>query len=111
MPPEPYPAWLPQALIGVAVVLFGLSFALTLWLALLAVAAGAGAGLLLYRRRRREEAEAALVGKQLSELRELADRAVYALHEYARESTKRAEAAERDFAELCRLLRRGPRAA
>jgi len=111
VPPEPYPTWLPQALIGVAVVLLGLSFALTLWLALLAVLAGGGAGLLLLRRRRREEAEAALVGKQLSELRELADRAVFALHEYARESTRRAEAAERDLAELCRLLRRGPRAA
>ena len=110
LPPEPYP-WLPKALIAVAVVVLGLSFAFTLWLALAAVGAGGGAAYLLWRRREREQAQAAYIGGQLSELRELADRAVFALHEYARESAKRAEAADRDLAELTRLLRRGPRAA
>ncbi|MEV7007413.1 hypothetical protein [Streptosporangium sp. NPDC051022] len=64
----------------------------------------------LWRRRQRERADAKYVTKQLSELRELADGAVWALHEYGREAEKRAQGATSDLAELTRLLRRGPRA-
>ncbi len=77
--------------------------------ALAVVLAGAGAHQ-LWLRRRHERADAEYVTKQLSELRELADGAVWALHEYAREAEKRAQGATSDLAELTRLLRRGPRA-
>ncbi|MFC3821657.1 hypothetical protein [Planomonospora venezuelensis] len=76
---------------------------------LAAVLAGAG-GHLLRKRRRQEQADADYVAAQLMELRELAEGAVWALHEYAREADKRAQAATADLTELTRLLRRGPRA-
>ncbi|MFC4060328.1 hypothetical protein ACFOWE_18650 [Planomonospora corallina] len=75
--------------------------------ALLLSAAGA---YLLWQRRAREQEDADYVAAQLSELRELADGAVWALHEYAREADKRAQTAASDLTELTRLLRRGPRA-
>lgn len=110
LPPDPYP-WLPQALIGISVVVLGLSFAISILLAVGSLVLAGTGGILLWRRKQREQAEAQFIDGQLSELRELADRAVFALHEYARESAKRSEAAGRDLAELSRLLRRGPRAA
>jgi hypothetical protein len=110
LPPDPYP-WLPQALIGISVVVLGLSFAISILLAVGSLVLAGTGGILLWRRKQREQAEAQFIDGQLSELRELADRAVFALHEYARESAKRSETAGRDLAELSRLLRRGPRAA
>ncbi|MFD0887875.1 hypothetical protein ACFQ08_25320, partial [Streptosporangium algeriense] len=83
----------------------------TLPVAVLALLLAAGGAHQLWLRRQRERADAEYVTKQLSELRELADGAVWALHEYAREADKRAQGATSDLAELTRLLRRGPRAA
>ncbi|WP_271219685.1 hypothetical protein [Streptosporangium carneum] len=78
--------------------------------AALALVLAAGGAHQLWLRRERERADAEYVRKQLSELRELADGAVWALHEYGREAEKRAQGASSDLAELTRLLRRGPRA-
>ncbi|WP_336216581.1 hypothetical protein [Nonomuraea sp. LPB2021202275-12-8] len=81
---------------------------------LLALAGAAPLGLagwLLWRRRMAVESDARYVAAQLSELRELADGAVWALHAYAREAEGRAKQAADDSAELTRLIRRGPRAA
>ncbi|WP_433501646.1 hypothetical protein ACQP1K_25675 [Sphaerimonospora sp. CA-214678] len=80
-------------------------------LAGLGLVAGACGGHLLWRDRRREQAELQNVRARARELSELAEKAVWALHEYAREAEARAEAATEDLAELTRLLRRGPRAA
>nr|BFE84109.1 hypothetical protein GCM10020093_067100 [Planobispora longispora] len=78
--------------------------------AVLGLAAAAAGGHRLWLRRRQEQADAEYVTAQVEELRELAENAVWALHEYAREAEKRARAATTDLAELTRLLRRGPRA-
>ncbi|MGV9778798.1 hypothetical protein [Streptosporangium sp. NPDC003464] len=104
--------WLAYALLalGVAALVAALVTPVTLPLAALALALVAAGGHQLWRRRRHERADAEYVTAQLSELRELADSAVWALHEYARESDKRAQTAASDLAELTRVLRRGPRA-
>ncbi|TMR30101.1 hypothetical protein ETD85_30345 [Nonomuraea zeae] len=79
--------------------------------------AGAGvamiglAGWQLWQRRKLAEADARYVAAQVSELKELAEGAVWALHAYAREADARAKQAADDAAELTRLIRRGPRAA
>ncbi|MFI6602325.1 hypothetical protein ACIBHX_39250 [Nonomuraea sp. NPDC050536] len=69
------------------------------------------AGWLLWRRHQAVESDARYVAAQLAELKELADGAVWALHDYAREADGRAKKAADDAAELTRLIRRGPRAA
>ncbi|WP_246149444.1 hypothetical protein [Nonomuraea turkmeniaca] len=69
------------------------------------------AGWQLWQRRKMIRADAQFVGAQVSELRELAEGAVWALHAYARESDARAKQAADDATELTRLIRRGPRAA
>jgi hypothetical protein len=102
---------LAYALIAVGVVLLGASFVTVLPLAILALAAGAAGGYLLWQRHVQQQSDAEYVAGQLYELKELADRAVWALHDYARETPRRAAAASNDLAELNRLLRRGPRAA
>lgn len=78
---------------------------------LLALGLGGWGGYLLWRRRARAHAELQQVQARVRELSESAEKAVWALHEYARESVERANAAAEDLAELTRLLRRGPRAA
>ena len=80
-------------------------------LAAAAVAMIGLAGWRLWQRRKKIEADARYVDKQVSELRELAEGAVWALHAYAREAEARAKQAAEDAAELTRLIRRGPRAA
>ncbi|MEU6799064.1 hypothetical protein ABZ907_45860 [Nonomuraea wenchangensis] len=65
----------------------------------------------LWQRRKLVDADAQYVAGQVSELRELAEGAVWALHAYARESDARAKQAAEDASELFRLIRRGPRAA
>ncbi|WP_020546506.1 hypothetical protein [Nonomuraea coxensis] len=65
----------------------------------------------LWQRRKLAEADTQYVAGQVSELRELAEGAVWALHAYARESDARAKQAAEDASELFRLIRRGPRAA
>ncbi|GAA1772840.1 hypothetical protein [Nonomuraea bangladeshensis] len=69
------------------------------------------AGWQLWQRRKLVDADAQYVAGQVSELRELAEGAVWALHAYARESDARAKQAAEDASELFRLIRRGPRAA
>src|SRR5690606_30230800 len=69
------------------------------------------AGWLLWQRHQRSLSDAAYVAAQVSELRELADGAVWALHAYAREAEGRAEQAAADGADIIRLIRRRPRAA
>ncbi|MEU7001100.1 hypothetical protein [Nonomuraea sp. NPDC046570] len=109
VPPRrrPWDAYLPIALGVVAVIC-----ALFAWpLAVAGVALAGFGGWRLLRRRQAEQSDATYVAARLSELKELADGAVWALHAYAREADRRAEAAAIDAAELTRLLRRGPRAA
>ncbi|NRQ39895.1 hypothetical protein HII36_49920 [Nonomuraea sp. NN258] len=65
----------------------------------------------LWQRHRIALADARYVAGQVSELKELAEGAVWALHAYAREADARAAQAAEDAAELTRLVRRGPRAA
>lgn len=103
--------WAAYLLLALAPVILGVALVLpVLPLALLALLPAAGGGYLLWRRRRRERADAEYVVTQLSELRELAQGAVWALHDHARESEGRIKTAASDLAELTRLLRRGPRA-
>ncbi|MER6008514.1 hypothetical protein ABT120_58990 [Nonomuraea angiospora] len=68
------------------------------------------AGWQLWQRRKLVEADGRYVAAQVSELKELAEGAVWALHAYAREADERAKQATDDAAELTRLIRRGPRA-
>ncbi|GHE34947.1 hypothetical protein GCM10017673_42290 [Streptosporangium violaceochromogenes] len=104
--------WLAFALLTLGVVALVAAFVTPVPLlpAVLAPALGGAGAHQLWHRHRRERADAEYVTTQLSELRELADGAVWALHEYAREAEKRAQGATSDLAELNRLLRRGPRA-
>ena len=106
--PRPWGAY---ALFGVAAVLVVLGLLLFPPLAVAGLGAAGGAGYLLWRHRVAEGQEMRQVQKRISELSDLADKAVWALHEYARELEARAEAAAEDVAELTRMLRRGPRAA
>jgi hypothetical protein len=87
-----------------------LAIPVALPLAALGLLLAAAGGHQLWRRRRREQADAEYVVAQLFELHEMAQGAVWALHEYAREAEARAQTATSDLAELTRLLRRGPRA-
>ncbi|MCW2879111.1 MAG: hypothetical protein JWQ95_3211 [Sphaerisporangium sp.] len=69
---------------------------------------GGFAGYLLWRRNVREQAVARRVEAQVAELREQAEAAVWALHDYAREAAQRTETAAANLTALTRLLRRGP---
>ncbi|MEU3170298.1 hypothetical protein [Streptosporangium sp. NPDC006930] len=103
--------WAAYALLALAPVILVVALVLpVLPLALLALLPAAGGAYRLWRRRQRERAHAEYVVTRLSELRELAQGAVWALHEYAHESEGRIKTATSDLAELIRLLRRGPRA-
>ncbi|MEV8630518.1 hypothetical protein AB0395_02585 [Streptosporangium sp. NPDC051023] len=105
--------WLAYALLtlAVAALVAAVVTPIALPAAALALLLAGGGAHQLWLHRERERADAEYVTKQLSELRELADGAVWALHEYAREAEKRSQGANSDLAELIRLLRRGPRAA
>ncbi|MEO3854496.1 hypothetical protein [Acrocarpospora sp. B8E8] len=93
--------------LGLSLMLLGLLF----WPTAIAGAGLAGwGGYLLRRNRRRALVELARIETQLAELHRLADGAIWALHEYARESKSRRESATTDLTALTRLLRRGPRA-
>ncbi|MDP9848453.1 hypothetical protein [Streptosporangium lutulentum] len=104
--------WLAYALLalGVVALVIALAIPAILPLAALGPLLAAAGGYRLWHRRKREQADAEYVVAQLSELREMAQGAVWALHEYAREAEDRAQTAASDLAELTRLLRRGPRA-
>ncbi|MER5651193.1 hypothetical protein [Streptosporangium sp. NPDC002524] len=103
--------WAAYVLLALAPVILAITLVLSvLPLAPLALLPAAGGAYRLWRRRQRERADAEYVVTQLAELRELAQGAVWALHEYAHESEGRIKTATSDLAELTRLLRRGPRA-
>ncbi|MFF3443091.1 hypothetical protein [Streptosporangium sp. NPDC002721] len=103
--------WGAYVLLALAPVILVVTLVLSvLPLAPLALLPAAGGAYRLWRRRQRERADAAYVVSRLAELRELAQGAVWALHEYAHESEGRVKTATSDLAELTRLLRRGPRA-
>ncbi|MGJ6963586.1 hypothetical protein ACSDR0_16905 [Streptosporangium sp. G11] len=103
--------WAAYALLALVPVILVVALVLPLLpLALLAPLPAAGGAYRLWRRRQRERADAEYVVTQLAELRELAQGAVWALHEYAHESEGRIKTATSDLTELTRLLRRGPRA-
>jgi len=103
--------WAAYALLVLAPLILVVALVLpVLPLALLAPLPAAGGAYRLWRRRQRERADAEYVVTRLSELRKLAQGAVWALHEYAHESEGRIKTATSDLAELTRLLRRGPRA-
>ncbi|MEU8041389.1 hypothetical protein [Streptosporangium sp. NPDC049078] len=103
--------WAAYTLLALAPVILVVALVLpVLPLAPLALLPAAGGAYRLWRRRQRERADAEYVVTRLSELRELAQGAVWALHEYAHESEGRIKTATSDLAELIRLLRRGPRA-
>ncbi|WP_433246720.1 hypothetical protein ACQPYK_45725 [Streptosporangium sp. CA-135522] len=106
---RPWPAYA-LLVLAIAALVAALVTPATLPLAALALALVAAGGDRLWRRHKRERADAEYVTAQISELRELAEGAVWALHEYARESEKRVQTAVSDLAELTRVLRRGPRA-
>ncbi|WP_440073992.1 hypothetical protein [Streptosporangium sp. OZ121] len=103
--------WSAYVLLALAPVILVVALVLpVLPLAPLTLLPAAGGAYRLWRRRQRERADAEYVITQLAELRELAQGAVWALHEYAHESEGRVKTATSDLAELTRLLRRGPRA-
>ncbi|MEU8382057.1 hypothetical protein [Streptosporangium sp. NPDC048865] len=103
--------WAAYVLLALAPVILVIALVLpVLPLAPLALLPAAGGAYRLWRRRQRERADAEYVVAQLAELRDLAQGAVWALHEYAHESEGRIKTATSDLAELTRLLRRGPRA-
>ncbi|WP_250575021.1 hypothetical protein [Nonomuraea sediminis] len=110
VPPRRAP-WSAYTLLVVGLCCFTAAILSTaLWAAPGALTFGAAAWL-LWRRHQAVESDARYVAAQLAELKELADGAVWALHDYARESDHRAKKAADDAAELTRLIRRGPRAA
>jgi hypothetical protein len=105
--------WIPAGLLTAAVLALVLAVATPAGLpaaAAAALSALAGA-VLAWRRHRRHRADSVLVAARVDDLRELAEGAVWALHEYAREADTRARTAAEDLARLSRLLRRGPKAA
>nr|WP_189181864.1 hypothetical protein [Microbispora rosea] len=103
--------WLGYVLLALAVVVFVGGLVLSLPLALTGLLVAAVGGHLLWRHRVREHSDVRYVQTRAGKLADLADKAVWALHEYARESEERASVAAQDLAEVTTLLRRGPRAA
>jgi hypothetical protein len=106
--PTPLAAY---ALMLLGVLMLGTGVVLSPLICLAGLAIGAWGGRQVLHERTRLRAGLDRVSSRLAELHELADRAVWALHEYAREATQRSELAEAELAEITRLLRRGPRAA
>lgn len=103
--------WLAYLSLGLAVALFVAAVVYWWPLALLGVALAGLGGWRLWQLRQARLSDAAYVERRLTELKDLAEGAVWALHAYAREAEDRAKQATEDTTELTRLLRRGPRAA
>ncbi|WP_239115197.1 hypothetical protein [Planotetraspora kaengkrachanensis] len=102
----------PGYLVGVvAVAVFAVGFVVSFLLTLAGAALGAWSGYLIWRHRVREQADLRRVQARVGELSDAAERGVRTLREYGKEATARAETATEDLTELCRVLRRGPRAA
>ncbi|GII94757.1 hypothetical protein [Sinosporangium siamense] len=109
--PRQGPPWLAYALLALTAVAIVAGLVVTWPLALAAVLFLALGVHRLWMRRKHTIAATEHANAQVAELREQAQGAVWALHEYARESEQRATTAAEELTELNRLLRRGPRAA
>ncbi|MDF5757855.1 hypothetical protein [Spongiactinospora sp. TRM90649] len=105
----PWPGHLAAALSAILAVA---AFVVPLLLLLIPGAALAAlAAHLMWRQKAQARTDGEYVTARTTELRELADGAVWAMHEYAREAETRAHTAADDLTDLTRLIRRGPRAA
>ncbi|MFC6086886.1 hypothetical protein [Sphaerisporangium aureirubrum] len=100
--------WLAYGPAFLPIVALILAFTVSELFAVASLVLGGVAGFILWRRSQREQAEARRVHREITELRMVADTAVWALHDYAREALQRADTATADLATLTRLLRRGP---
>ncbi|RCG22386.1 hypothetical protein DQ384_35230 [Sphaerisporangium album] len=85
-----------------------LAFTVSELFAVASLVLGGIAGFLLWRANVREQAEARRVEAEITRLREQAEAAVWALHDYAREAEQRSTTAQENLTALTRLLRRGP---
>ncbi|GAA4599259.1 hypothetical protein GCM10023194_78840 [Planotetraspora phitsanulokensis] len=104
----PWPGYLVGA---VAAVVFVVGFVVSFLLTVAGAALGGWSGYLVWRHRMREQADLRRVQARVGELSDAAERGVRTLREYGKEAAARSETAAEDLAELCRVLRRGPRAA
>ncbi|GIH29715.1 hypothetical protein Aph01nite_80250 [Acrocarpospora phusangensis] len=96
--------------LGATCILAGILW-ISLWPLLILGAGLCGfGGYRLWRSHQHVLAELSRIETELAGLHQRAESAVWALHEYARESKLRSEQATDDLAALTRLLRRGPRA-
>ncbi|GII58514.1 hypothetical protein Pth03_69030 [Planotetraspora thailandica] len=109
--PQGTAPWLGYLVGGLAAVVFLVGFVTSFLVTLAGVALGGVSAFLIWRVRVQEQTAIRRVQTQVGELSDAADRGVRALREYGKESAARAETAADDLAELCRVLRRGPRAA
>ncbi|MFC4536834.1 hypothetical protein [Sphaerisporangium dianthi] len=100
--------WLVYAPALLPIVAVVLAFMVSEVFAVAGLLLGGVVGYILWRRSVREQAEARRVEAEVGELRQQAEAAMWALHDYAREATERAEKAAEDLGALTRLLRRGP---
>ncbi|WP_347638814.1 hypothetical protein [Sphaerisporangium sp. B11E5] len=100
--------WLAYGPAVLPIVALVLAFTVSELFAVASLVLGGIAGVILWRRSQKEQAETRRVQQEIGELRLLADTAVWALHDHAREALQRADQATADLATLTRLLRRGP---
>lgn len=100
--------WLVYAPALLPIVAVVLAFTVSELFAVAGLLLGGVAGYILWRRSVREQAEARRVETEITQLREQAEAAMWALHDYAREAGERADKAAENLTALSRLLRRGP---
>ena len=100
--------WLVYATAVLPIVALALAFTVSELYAVASLVLGGVVGYLLWRLSVREQAESRRIEAEVTLLREEADTAVWALHDYAREADQRAETAAESLTALTRLLRRGP---
>ncbi|MET8159171.1 hypothetical protein ABZT47_22615 [Sphaerisporangium sp. NPDC005289] len=100
--------WLVYAPALLPIVAVVLAFTVSELFAVAGLVLGGVAGYILWRRSVREQAEARRVETEITQLREQAEAAMWALHDYAREAGERADKASENLTALSRLLRRGP---
>ncbi len=100
--------WLAYGPALLPIIALVLAFTFSELFAIAALVLGGIVGYLLWRLNSREQAEARRIEAEVAQLREQADQAVWALHDYAREAAQRSETAAANLSALTRLLRRGP---
>ncbi|MFB9249635.1 hypothetical protein ACFFWE_15425 [Sphaerisporangium melleum] len=100
--------WLAYAPALLPIVAVVLAFTVSELFAVAALLLGGVAGYILWRRSVREQTEARRVEAEVARLRDQAEAAMWALHDYAREAAERTQTATEHLTALTRLLRRGP---